>query len=525
MAPQTGLILASQVLSALVAFITIPYIALGLGAERYGLYALLFLVLGYSTALDFGLSFALVKHVAEHDSETGRAEIDSFVNNVTAVYGVIALVSVAALVGGRDWIAGSVLEVPSSNVAVVRDAILLLACAVPFSSASTVFNALFRGLLRFDYLSLFSVLNVSVYSIGAALLIIRGGSLRAVIGWYAVVTAVSAVAQWAVLRRLLPGFHPVPRMDRPRLKRLFGFGSFMAIDQLGSIALLQLDRLVIARVMSIPMAAYYAIPFTVSQRLNMLGAAAATVGFPHSSASIARGELADFRDQHLQSARVVTWLTLAPTLAVIVLADQILYHWMSPEFAAHGATPLRILAFGRLWISVASLDAVSIEGSGRPWVTALFMGITGIMNVVGLMALTPVWGLGGAAASVTFSLLALAALDVWYCGRFVTGSPLGLWGRSTLLPAIKTSIVSVPVAMLLRHVVSGLPSLIIVMLVATGFSVVLGYWLFLSTHERRWVKAAAARLWSSTSIGGALSEYVMLGMRGPGGFRGSVPRM
>jgi O-antigen/teichoic acid export membrane protein len=272
----------------------------------------------------------------------------------------------------------------------------------------------------------------------------------------------------------------------------------MALNQLGSIALLQLDRLVIARVLSVSMAAFYAIPFNISQRLNMLGAAAATVAFPHSSSSIARGVLDDFRRQHLQSSRVVAWLTLAPTLTVIVMADKILLHWMSPEFAVHGTMPLRLLAFGRLWVSIASLDAVSIEGSGRPWLTALFLGITGVLNILGLSLLTPVWGLAGAAGSVMFSMLILAALDVWYCNRIVTHLRHRVWGHSVVIPAIVTSMASLPVILSLRGAVRGLPSLVVVALLSTGLAVLIGYWLFLAVEERRWAKAVFARLWSNT---------------------------
>ena len=277
----------------------------------------------------------------------------------------------------------------------------------------------------------------------------------------------------------------------------------MAFNQVGRIALLQLDRLVIARVLSLSMAAYYAVPFGISQRLNMLGAAAATVAFPHSSASTARGELDDFRGQYLQTARVVCWLTLAPSLAVIVLADQILRYWMSPEFAIHGTLPLRLLAVGILWISVASLDAVSIEGSGRPWVTSVFMAIAGVANLVGLLVLTPRWGLGGAAASVTLAFLALASLDVWYYNKRVTHSPLRLWLSSVVLPATLMSLVSTPVILVLRQFVTGLPSLIVFTVAATGLAAVIGYWTFLLAEERQWLKARAGKLWtlSETSQG------------------------
>lgn len=499
---QATLILSGQVVSGVVLFVTTPFIALGLGVEQYGLYTLLFLILGYSVALDFGLSFALVKHIAEHDPETSRIEIDSFVNTATSVYVTIGGTFAIVLFVARSWIATNLLHAPIELEPVARDAVLLVACSVPFATATTVFGALFRGLLRFQYVALFSFANASLYSIGAALLVGVGASLRAVMGWYAGVTAVTAVIQWMVLRRLLPGFRPVPRLDSQRLRQLFGFGSFMAINQVGKIALLQLDRLVIARLLSVGMAGYYAVPFGVSQRLNMLGAAAATVAFPHSSASTASGKLDSFRRQHLQAARVVTWLTLAPTLAVIVLADQILRFWMSPEFALYGTLPLRLLAFGVLWISVASLDAVSIEGSGRPWVTAFFLGTTGVMNIIGLLVLTPRWGLGGAAASVMFSLLALAALDVWYCSRNVTNLPLVSWMRAIALPAACTTLVSLPLILFLRRAVTGMPSLAVSAFVAILLTGFIGYWFFLVPDERQWVKTQVVRLWPSSDSGG-----------------------
>jgi O-antigen/teichoic acid export membrane protein len=492
---QATLVVGAQILLAAVLFVTTPYIALGLGAERYGLYTLLFLFLGYSTALDFGLSFALVKQVAEHDPETERTEIDALTSTATTVYASLAAAFVVALVFGRGWIARTLLHAPADLVPVTEDAVLLVACAVPFATASTVFNALFRGLLRFEYVALFTVVNASAYAIGAAVLVSNGASLSAVIGLYAGVTAASALSQWAILHRLLPGFRPVPRFDVRRLRQLFGFGSFMAMNQVANIALLQLDRLVIGRVLSVAMAGYYAVPLAISQRLNLLGAATATVAFPHSSASMARGEVDDFRREHLQSARAVAWLTLAPTLAVMVLADLILAYWMSPEFAMHGTLVLRLLAFGILWISVASLDAVSIEGSGHPWVTSLFMVITGVANIVGLLVLTPRLGLGGAAASVTLSLLALASLDVWYCSKNVTRSPVRVWVRAVVLPTVWTTLVSLPITLLLRKAATGLPSLVIVTFAATGCTVVVGYWFFLSAAERAWVRARAVMLW------------------------------
>src|SRR6266516_1487543 len=459
---QAGLIFGAQIVSAVVVFLTTPIIALGLGVERYGVYTVLFLLLGYCTALDFGLSFALVKLVAERHAEKDRAEIDALVNAVSGVYAAVAGAFLLTLIAGRKWIVGGLLRVPEALAPVTQEAALLLACSVPFATAGAAFGAVLRGLLRFDLVALFSVTNAVVYAIGASVLVSAGASLATVIGLYAVVTAVSSFVQWAVLRRLLPGFCPVPRVNGKQLRQLFGFGSFMAFNQISRIALLQLDRLIVARMLSMSMVAYYAVPVGISQ--------------------------------HLQSVRVVAWLTLAPVVSVIVFADQILRYWMSQEFAAHGTLPLRLLAFGILWISIAGLDQVSIEGSGRPRMTSLFMGITGVMDVVGLLVLTPRWGLGGAATSVAVSLLVLAGLDVWYYNKKVRRGSLAVWMRSVVLPMVWTTLLSLPVALLLRKGVTGLPSLGVVALLATGFTCVIGFWFFLAAEERRWVRTRVAQL-------------------------------
>jgi O-antigen/teichoic acid export membrane protein len=475
---------------------------LGLGAEQYGLYTVLFLFLGYAAALDLGLSFSLVKRIAEHDPERQRGAIESLVNAAAAVYATVALLFMLALVLGRSWVAHDVLKLPERLVPTAEAAALILACSVPFTTAITIFGALFRGLLRFEYVALFSLMNGSLYAVGAAILVASGAELRALLGLYAGLMAASSLAQWVVLRRLLPGLRIVPTLQRSTLRELFAFGSFMMFNQVGQIALLQLDRVVISRLLSVAMTAYYAVPLSISQRVGMLGAAAATVAFPRSSGSLARGELHAFRREYLHSTRVVAWLTVAPALVVIVFADKLLTFWMSPAFAANGTVPLRLLSFAAFWIAVASLGAVSIEGSGRPWVTSAFIAFSAALNVIGLLVLTPRRGLDGAAASVTIALLVLAALNVWYCGRKVTAASVREWVRSVVLPVIWTTFAGLPVALLLRQTVTGVPSLVVSASVAAGFACVVGYWVFLSAEERRWAKARVARLWSRANVAG-----------------------
>src|SRR5450432_3686798 len=58
--------LLGLVLPTAVGIVTLPYIVKGLGTDGYGILSIAYLVLGYFSIFDLGLSRATVKFVAEH---------------------------------------------------------------------------------------------------------------------------------------------------------------------------------------------------------------------------------------------------------------------------------------------------------------------------------------------------------------------------------------------------------------------------------------------------------------------------
>jgi O-antigen/teichoic acid export membrane protein len=481
---QASLIIAGQLLSGLVLVVTTPIIAIGLGAEFYGLYSLLFVLVGYSSTLDLGMSYALVKLLAERDFIMERREVDSLLETAVAVYTGIAALYVLTLVLGRGWIALSLLHLPPRLAPVAEHALLAIACSVPFGSAMAVFNGIFSSLLRFQFVAAFGFVNAALYSIGAMVLVRSGAELTTVIWYYSALMACSTVAQWLVVRELVPGFRIVPRIHWPKLQQLFGFGGYMLLNRIGRIGLQELDRLIVARVLSVSMAAYYAVPLQVTQRIGMLGGAVATVAFPVASARAAQGDLDSLRREYIQSSRVLGWLALAPTLVLLVFADQILYFWMNPEFAQHGSSVMRVLAIGGWLYSVSILDAATTQGTGRPGVIASFLALAGAANVVLLLILTRAAGLVGAALAVTLSLVALSLLQVWFCNKTVLLWRMRTWVRAMSVPTLATVAITVPLLLVLRRAVFGLASLILVVGTGTLFCGLIGYRFFLSRDER-----------------------------------------
>lgn len=493
------LVFVVQSTSAVVGLVTTPLVALGLGAEHYGLFVLLLGLLGYSAVLNLGLSWAVTREIAGLEPMKDTAAIEAVLGTVLTVHSVIALVLMLALVGGRGWMAQHLLRVPTALGAMAERSLIILACAVPFATLIGLFNAALRGLQRVEVATGLTGTTNALFALGTVVLVGQGARLEMAFGLHVVLMAASAFVHWRLVRQLVPGLRIVFRLPAADLWRLFRFARFMMLNHVCAMALYYLDKLLVARLLSVGMVGYYAVPSALSLRVNALGTATADVAFPFASARLAGGEVEELRRAYSQAARMLGWLTMAPALATILFADDILRLWIDEAFATHGTWPLRLLVLGHWAIGVASLDAVCIEGSGRPRVTSLFMVVTGILSLAGIVTFTPSFGLNGTASSAMMALVILAGLDVWFCNRYVLGLPLSQWLRAVALPTVVAAALSTPMLLALRALPVGLAGLLVVLGASVATTLAVGYAVFLTPPERKSLLLRAGRVFKVTT--------------------------
>src|SRR5258706_12920148 len=101
-----------QALPVLAALLLVPRLVHGLGVERFGILSLAWMLIGYFTLFDLGVSGALTRLVSERLSTHRREEIPALVWTslaLTTAMGAVGAVLIAAL---APWLVGSVLHVP-----------------------------------------------------------------------------------------------------------------------------------------------------------------------------------------------------------------------------------------------------------------------------------------------------------------------------------------------------------------------------------------------------------------------------
>jgi len=379
-----------------------PKLVLGLGTDGFGLFSLAWVVLGYLSLLDIGVSRAATKFVASALSDGNAERIADLSQSALVLNLLLGVLGGLLLVALRPLLLNSVLHVPVELQAQAKQVLWAVAIALPFLLGISVMRAVFAGLQRFPLMGWIHAVS-SLLQWGLACgLAWKGYGVAVVVAATVAVRAFTFFAYFA----LLVGVVPARQADLRRLQmvpELLRFGGWVSISQLISPILVYADRALIATFDSLAAVALYTVPFELTNRLRIIPASMMATLFPAFSERAANAETS-FTPLYTGAFRVLLVILLAPTAILTVFGHDVLTLWMGAQFASKAFMVTGILAMGVLFNSLAGIPYSLIQGMGRP-------DITGKIHLVELPAyfalcfwLIPHWGIVGAAIANTLRL-------------------------------------------------------------------------------------------------------------------------
>jgi O-antigen/teichoic acid export membrane protein len=396
-----------QTVPLLVGVVTIPFIVRGLGTERFGLFSLALVVLGYFTIFDLGLGQAVTKFVAE---AFGKGEVTGIPCLVwTAVIGqaILGIIGALTLVEITPLLVERILSIPHELIGEARTTFYLLALSIPAVLISASFRGVLEAFQRFDLVNAVKILtSIAIYLL-PLLGLLWGFHLPGIILliFGARVVALFVFAMLAIyLRPELKKFS----ISFPLFPRLFFFGGWVTLARSVGAILAYSDRFLIGSLLSMSAVAYYTTPFEVVTKLWIIPASFVITLFPVFSYFIGTNDnykISEFVAHSLKYLLLIQW----PIVLVIMLfAGEILQVWLGLDFAQKSTLPLQILALGVLFSSIAHIPSYLFQGIGRPDLTAKFYLLELPIYLVTIWFLIKNCGIAGAAVAWTLR----AFLDV-----------------------------------------------------------------------------------------------------------------
>jgi O-antigen/teichoic acid export membrane protein len=396
----------------LAAVFAIPRLIHGLGTDRFGVLTLAWMVIGYFSLFDFGLSRALTQVVSADLADRQSTHAPSLV--WPALTAMALLGGVGSLVAGftSPWLVHSVLRIPPELQGETLRAFVLLAIAIPIVVATSGLVGVLTAFHRFGIINAIRApLGVLTFMLPLATLA-YSRSLVAVVGALIVARTVALIAHIGVTWRLMPPLTPGLLLRVRLISPLFRFGAWMTVTNIISPILAYLDRFVVGALLSVAAVAYYATPYEMVTKLLVVPGAILGVLFPAIAATYAVDESRTVR--LLERATKYVALILFPAaLMVVCFASEGLTLWLGAAFAQHSTIVLQWLAIGVFVNGIAQVFATLIQGMGRPDMTAKLHLIEVPLYLTTLWWAITRYGIAGAAVAWTARVLVDGALLFW----------------------------------------------------------------------------------------------------------------
>jgi len=400
-AHSTLINLAGAAVPAALLLITVPIYLNLIGEARYGVLAIVWLLLGYFGAFDLGFGRAVANRIAALHDATAAERQETFWTG-------LAISTVAGIIGGAilyllgHWLFAHVLDIHGALRAEAENAMPWLASALPLAVIISLLTGALEGRQAFLALNGAQIFGTVLYQLFPLLV--------AYAGWvtlpYLIAAAIagrllSALLLFALSYRHVP-LSPCPRFAPDQIKTLLHYGGWITVTGLVGPLLTIFDRFLIGAKVGMVAVTAYTVPYNLVMRLSILPSSLQTALFP-------RFAMVDPAEAKVLAARAV--LTIGAIMTPIVVIGMLLIKpflilWVGAALAEKAAPVGQILLVG-IWINtLAFIPFAYLQGTGRPDLPAKFHLLELFPYLAILWALIDWLGVAGAAWAWDLRVLA-----------------------------------------------------------------------------------------------------------------------
>ncbi len=396
---NTGYNLLSQGVNVVLALWAIPVLIKGLGAEQFGLLALLWAVVGYFGFLDFGISRANTKFLSESLALGDNEESVKIVWTSLSSTFVLGIISGAILLCATPFSVDHILKVSASMRSEAMQFFLIACIGIPFMLIFGTLKGFQMALHRFDIVNIFQMVMGIVQWGGSIILLWMGYGFMHIVLLTVGVRIVLAIAAFVNLHWLLPNvFSSIQWWSRPVLKKLLTFGGWVTLSQVISPLFIYIDRFFIGAFFSLSAVAYYAVPQEALTRVLVVPLSLTTALFPvMSQKSILSGERENLGLFYYRSVKYLAIVMLPLILGFLLFTPEIINLWLGKEFASNSILVFQILTVGLFFNSLAPIPETMLHALNHPDLTAKYHMIELPVCIALNLILIPWIGIVGAA--------------------------------------------------------------------------------------------------------------------------------
>jgi O-antigen/teichoic acid export membrane protein len=202
----------------------------------------------------------------------------------------------------------------------------------------------------------------------------------------------------------------VPGFSRSHLGSLLRHSKYVVAASAGNGVVSSADVFLIGYFLPVASVAYYAIGYTLAQRMSTFVNNVVSVVFPAASSFAGAEQAANVRELYLRGMKLCATVGGFPALALAIFSRPFLLYWLGPDYAREGTAVLSLLALGFLINSFSYVPYQVLQSTRHADTAATAIAAYAVLNVTLFLILIPRFGVVGAAAGFLIAQLIFVPL-------------------------------------------------------------------------------------------------------------------
>jgi O-antigen/teichoic acid export membrane protein len=386
--------------AALMGLAFIPLYIKYLGIEAYGLIGLFGVLQAWLALLDMGMTPTLNREMARF---TGGTHSATSIRDLLRSIEIIAL-GIAMLIGlgiwaASAWLASDWLHAEKLPVDTVAQAFSIMGAVTALRFVEGIYRSAIVGLQRQVLFNVVNSVLSTLRGLGAVgILIWVSPTIEAFFIWQGLISVLSLGVLAGATYSALPKDKRGGQFSMSALQSIWHFAGGMMGITLLSLLLMQTDKIVLSKLLTLSEFGYYTLASVVAGALYMLVGPIGQAWFPKLTELQAGNQQTQLIEKYHQGAQLVSVFMGSAAIIMIVFSETILQLWThDAELAKRSATLLSLLALGNLLNGLMHIPYYMQLAHGWTSLTTRINIASVVILVPAIIWVTPRFGAEGAA--------------------------------------------------------------------------------------------------------------------------------
>jgi O-antigen/teichoic acid export membrane protein len=433
----------SSVWAAALGFAVIPSYLKYLGVEAYGLIGFFVTAQAMFQLLDMGLAPTINREVARHAAAGNLPAVAPLLHTLARVYWLIALVIGVVVLALSPLIADHWLHAQHLSNETLRRAVILLGLVIACRWPVGLYQGVLMGAQRIPTSSAIIVVMSTLSGLGAVTILANvSPTIEAFFVWQAIV----GLAQALLMRRA--AWRTIAPTDRPafsveQLKRVWRFSAGMGGIALLGLVFMQLDKVILSRLLELKDFGSYVLASTVVSALYILVSPLFNALYPRFTGLVAAGDTQGVAALYRLATRGLGCLLFPLAMALVISGHALIALWTGNPAIADTAAPLvALLAVGSALHGIMHIPHALQLGFAAIRLPLIINATLAVLLVPLIVGLSLTYGaLGGAMAWLMLHIL-YVALGSWLTHRTLLPGLRAAWLLQDVgIPLVTTVVV------------------------------------------------------------------------------------